>query len=72
MQGQACWQQARVSKLNLSRLCLHPLTTTFMGISALLHSCGERCERPAQGCGHPCVLLCHPGKYNLLLRRVQC
>ncbi|PRW05874.1 putative mitochondrial-processing peptidase subunit beta isoform B [Chlorella sorokiniana] len=24
------------------------------------HSCGERCERRAQGCGHPCVLLCHP------------
>ncbi len=26
------------------------------------HSCGERCERPAQGCGHPCMLLCHPGE----------
>ncbi|GAB4819935.1 hypothetical protein N2152v2_006981 [Parachlorella kessleri] len=25
------------------------------------HSCGERCERASKGCGHPCMLLCHPG-----------
>ncbi|KAL4428037.1 hypothetical protein ABPG75_002126 [Micractinium tetrahymenae] len=25
------------------------------------HSCGELCDKPAPGCGHPCVLLCHPG-----------
>ncbi|KAL4445363.1 hypothetical protein ABPG77_011188 [Micractinium sp. CCAP 211/92] len=25
------------------------------------HSCGELCGKPARGCGHPCVLLCHPG-----------
>ncbi|KAI3428787.1 hypothetical protein D9Q98_007606 [Chlorella vulgaris] len=25
------------------------------------HSCGERCDRPAPGCAHPCMLLCHPG-----------
>lgn len=24
-------------------------------------SCGERCDRPAPGCAHPCMLLCHPG-----------
>ena len=27
------------------------------------HSCGERCERESLRCGHPCVLLCHPGGY---------
>ncbi len=25
-------------------------------------SCGELCGKPARGCGHPCVLLCHPGQ----------
>ncbi|KAL0888549.1 hypothetical protein Bca101_012532 [Brassica carinata] len=28
----------------------------------LPHSCGEVCERPlSNGCGHCCLLLCHPG-----------
>lgn len=28
----------------------------------LPHSCGEVCDRPLQhGCGHRCLLLCHPG-----------
>lgn len=25
-------------------------------------SCGELCGKPARGCRHPCVLLCHPGQ----------
>lgn len=25
------------------------------------HSCGNQCNRENAGCGHPCVLLCHPG-----------
>ncbi|CAG9463242.1 unnamed protein product [Pedinophyceae sp. YPF-701] len=27
----------------------------------LPHSCGERCSRVLPGCGHECLLLCHPG-----------
>jgi NF-X1-type zinc finger protein NFXL1 len=25
------------------------------------HSCGGQCNRQSPACGHPCVLLCHPG-----------
>lgn len=38
------------------------------------HSCGERCERPAPGCAHPCMLLCHPGsaaEIDFCAKRVQ-
>ena len=27
------------------------------------HSCGEECRVPSPLCGHPCMLLCHPGPH---------
>lgn len=31
------------------------------------HSCGQQCNKALKpDCGHRCLMLCHPGRYNTL------